>query len=160
MTEGAEGGAGRQNVIHVSPEEKEAIDRLIALGFDKQSVIQAYLACDKNEELAANLLFDQMNQGDFDDVPLNQGLGGTGVQQGGALAHPPVGNVGGVSQPQGNQPQSQPQPQGNQPQQQPGGNAQEQQEQPKEGEKKEGEQQGGDNKDKKNDKDDDDTIFS
>lgn len=46
------------NVIRVTEEEKAAIDRLSDLGFEKHLALEAYLACDKNEELAANYLFD------------------------------------------------------------------------------------------------------
>ncbi|KAI1281223.1 XPC-binding domain-containing protein [Xylaria sp. FL0933] len=45
--------------ISVTEEERDAIERLCRLGFDRDAAIQAYFACDKNEELAANFLFDQ-----------------------------------------------------------------------------------------------------
>lgn len=55
-------GGGGENVVRLTQEESEAVARLTELGFDRQMAAQAYLACDKNEEMAANFLFE--NGGD------------------------------------------------------------------------------------------------
>jgi len=46
--------------IRLTKEESDAVKRLQSLGnFSQAEAVQAYLACDKNEEMAANFLFEQ-----------------------------------------------------------------------------------------------------
>merc|ERR1719464_1234839 len=55
----AQGGqGGRGGVIQVTQQEKAAIDRLKGMGFSEHAAVEAYMVCGKNEDMAANYLFD------------------------------------------------------------------------------------------------------
>ncbi|KAG0049989.1 hypothetical protein BGZ89_004001 [Linnemannia elongata] len=62
LNEGNDGEEGHPpagaNHIYVTQEEQEAIQRLENLGFDRQTAVEAFLACDRDEQMAANYLFD------------------------------------------------------------------------------------------------------
>jgi UV excision repair protein RAD23 len=82
---GPEGGAtgGPQQVLRLTDDEMAAVDRLTEMGFDRGEAAQAFLACDKNEALAANLLMDSM---------MGDDSGG-----GNDAGPPPGGGAGGAS---------------------------------------------------------------
>lgn len=56
------GGAPREDVVEIvlTEEERQAVDRLVALGFPREIVLQAYIACEKNEEQTADFLCRHM----------------------------------------------------------------------------------------------------
>jgi len=60
LESGAQGGAGGGGPlqIQVTATEKEAIDRMVSMGFAEGEVIQAFFACDKNEQLAIEFLLN------------------------------------------------------------------------------------------------------
>ncbi|OVA05001.1 Ubiquitin-associated domain/translation elongation factor EF-Ts [Macleaya cordata] len=74
INEPVEGGDGNvlgqlasamPQAVTVTPEEREAIERLEAMGFDRSVVLEVFFACNKNEELAANYLLDHIDE--FED---------------------------------------------------------------------------------------------
>lgn len=78
---GGPGGAPPgSNYIQVTQEEKEAIDRLQALGFERHVVIEAFFACDKDEQVTANYLFDHGHELEMEED--DEGFGGEGGQGG------------------------------------------------------------------------------
>ncbi|CAH0480812.1 unnamed protein product [Peronospora belbahrii] len=74
LSGGAGAGVGGHRIM-LSEEEAAAVDRLCEMGFERTDVIQAYLACDKNEALAANFLMDS---GDSFGGSAAGGAGGQG----------------------------------------------------------------------------------
>ncbi|KAI8898878.1 XPC-binding domain-containing protein [Globomyces pollinis-pini] len=60
LAEGSEGGApgGEYITVTITAEEEAAVNRLTELGFARDLAVEAFLACDRNEELAANYLFE------------------------------------------------------------------------------------------------------
>ncbi|XP_057967276.1 ubiquitin receptor RAD23d-like isoform X2 [Malania oleifera] len=54
--------SGMPQSVTVTPEEREAIERLEAMGFDRAIVLEVFFACNKNEELAANYLLDHIHE--------------------------------------------------------------------------------------------------
>ncbi|CAM8879688.1 unnamed protein product [Rhodiola kirilowii] len=74
INEPVEGGEGNvmgeiasamPQAIQVTPEERDGIERLEAMGFDRALVLEVFFACNRNESLAANYLLDHIHE--FDD---------------------------------------------------------------------------------------------
>ena len=55
----------------MTPEEKEAIEQLESLGFERSVVIQAFLACDRDPTATANYLIEHGREME-DDEDLDQ----------------------------------------------------------------------------------------
>merc|ERR1712060_615443 len=45
----------------MSQEEAAAVERLKSIGFSQQQAVEAFLVCNKNEQMAANYLFENAN---------------------------------------------------------------------------------------------------
>ena len=82
---GGEGGhhqhQGGQIRLNLTPQDREAINRLKELGnFEEADVVQAYIACDKNEEMTANYLFEQKMRDDDEMFKNNNNNNGNNNQ--------------------------------------------------------------------------------
>lgn len=64
---GGEGGmpAPGQMTVELTPEDDAAVGRLEALGFSRLACVQAFIACEKSEELAANYLLENATDEDM-----------------------------------------------------------------------------------------------
>ena len=78
---GAAGGAaGGRTYIQITEEEKAQIDNLTSLGFPRDVALEAWLLCDRNQELAAAYLLEHGGELPMDD---EEGAGQGGGAGGG-----------------------------------------------------------------------------
>ena len=56
---------GGMATIELTEEDRNAIEQLQAMGFSEQAAVEAYLACDRNADVAASYLFE--HGGGMDD---------------------------------------------------------------------------------------------
>ena len=75
---GGGGGRGGRTVIQITEEEKNQIDTLASLGFPREIALEAWLLCDRNQELAAAYLLEHGGE-----IVMEEGEGGYGDEQGG-----------------------------------------------------------------------------
>ena len=68
----AMGGDRSSNVIQITSEENEASRRLESLGFSRHRAAEAFFSCDKNEEWAANFLFENAANDDVWEQQIDQ----------------------------------------------------------------------------------------
>merc|ERR1719228_1161503 len=52
---------GNPNVIRMTHAEAASVNRLKSIGFSQQQALEAFLVCNKNEQMAANYLFENAN---------------------------------------------------------------------------------------------------
>ncbi|KAH8392658.1 UV excision repair protein RAD23 homolog A [Drosophila serrata] len=68
LIQGSDNDTGGETVqVNLNADEAAAVGRLEALGFQRALAVQAYLACDKNEEMAAMILFNQAEEDEDHD---------------------------------------------------------------------------------------------
>ena len=81
-------GAGNRTVIQITQEEKDQIDTLAALGFPRDIALEAWLLCDRNQELAAAYLLEHggeivmEDEGGYGGDEMGGGAGGGGGAEG------------------------------------------------------------------------------
>jgi len=70
-------GGSTPGVVTLTADEKKSVDNLEALGFGRSKALEAFLLCERNEQLAANYLFDHSGDG---ESGITFGFGGPGSQ--------------------------------------------------------------------------------
>ena len=78
---GGGGAGGGRTVIQITEEEKAQIDNLQSLGFPRDIALEAWLLCDRNQELAAAYLLEHGGEIAMEDE--QGGMGGYGHDMGG-----------------------------------------------------------------------------
>lgn len=69
---GQQAPAENPNEIRLSQSDNDAVKRLEAFGFEQYTCFEAYSVCDKNEEMALSMLFDNADKAQNQAPPVQQ----------------------------------------------------------------------------------------